>query len=61
MDHANRAANRHVLQVKSRRHAFHIAPLLWNLLLPFGSDPAEKKGLAHGWRVRTIRTCQVGM
>eukprot|EP00971_Amphidinium_carterae_P327047 6458191-Amphidinium_carterae.1 len=58
VDHPGRAANRHVLQVKSAEHTFHHAPLLWRLLLRFGSDPAEKKSLALVWSFCTL---QVGM
>eukprot|EP00971_Amphidinium_carterae_P033555 660725-Amphidinium_carterae.1 len=40
VDNASRAANRHVLQVKSTEQRFQHAPRVWRLLLHFGSGPA---------------------
>eukprot|EP00971_Amphidinium_carterae_P207347 4113754-Amphidinium_carterae.1 len=51
MDHAGRAANRHVLHVKYTDLAFHHAPHLWSLLLPSCSDPVETNNFARLWKV----------
>eukprot|EP00971_Amphidinium_carterae_P245100 4866770-Amphidinium_carterae.1 len=58
MDHASRAANRHVLRLKPTNQRFHPA-LVWRRLpLHAGSDPVAKDTLAIAW---TVSPSQVSM
>eukprot|EP00971_Amphidinium_carterae_P160261 3177133-Amphidinium_carterae.1 len=53
MDHASRAANRHVLRLKPTKQRFHLAPRWRRLPLHDGSDPVAKETLAIAWKVGT--------